>query len=138
MPTTLRAHVLTLFAAAGLSSLLAASGAGAADPHCKLGDTADCTAKCTKNDGESCASLGWMYVIGKGVTKSSAQALSYLQKGCTAGSSRGCVDLAYLYEWGIGVAKDEARALSDYKKACDSKDLYGCAHLGALYEFGKG
>src|SRR5450755_2179397 len=122
----LRSAVVLTLAGAAITLVTAAStDAGAAEAtSCKMGDFADCTAKCTKNDFDACATLGWMHVIAKGAPKDPAKALTFLQKACTGKSGRGCVDLAYLYEYGIGVPKDEAKALADYTSACNDKNLY--------------
>jgi len=99
---------------------------------CKPHDLGDCSRRCAKGEGSSCARAGVMYRDGRGVAVDSAKAWSLLGDACGAGDAFGCAELSRLYLTDDGTRRDVARAADLARAACDGGDGHGCAYLAAI------
>ena len=85
------------------------------------------------NDADGCASLGYNYKYGYGITKDLTLANKYNKKACDAGSGRGCNYLGVNYRDGAGFEKNMQNAYSYFKKSCyDYNYARGCTNLGEI------
>ena len=91
-----------------------------------------------QGSAEAQASLGLMYLIGRGVPRDYEQAFTWSSKGAVAGSSRAQFDLGYLYLRGLGTTQDLAKAFFWFQKAAASGSIPAQADLGMLYLKGWG
>jgi TPR repeat protein len=66
--------------------------------------------------GAQC-SLGYMYVVAKGVKQDLAQAKFWFEKAAAQGHDKAQFTLGYMYSEGEGVKKDQAQAKFWFEKA---------------------
>jgi uncharacterized protein len=93
---------------------------------------------CSGGYTPSCAKLGFLYQMGRGVNKDVMRAVALYAQACTPAGTTGCNNLGIMYRDGLGVTKDDARAVALYKQACDGGNAVGCMNLGFMYEKGRG
>lgn len=93
---------------------------------------------CDLDYARGCASLGWNYFRGLGVSQDYTSARPFLEKGCDGDNSSACSNLGELYQNGWGVIEDQPRAVSLFRKSCDLGSGYGCNELGWHYDVGQG
>lgn len=99
-----------------------ARAAAAFETSCDLGQSA------------SCAELGYLYMLGKGVTKDPTRGEQLLKKACDAEDGVGC--------GGMAIARHEQRDLTAAhrfaEEACRLQDRGGCRFLATLLLKGDG
>lgn len=89
---------------------------------------------CDGGDQEACRDLGEMYEFGRGVNRSTIDALRLYEQACEAGVLDACLDVGWLYRKGsYDLASDFAKSEAFYRKACDGGLIKGCHQMGALY-----
>ena len=93
---------------------------------------------CANGGLSGCVGLGFMYLMGEGVTQDYSEAHRLYVKACDGGNMTGCYSLGYLYDQGDGVTQDRVQARRLYRKACDGNEWRGCSSLGFLWEHGQG
>jgi hypothetical protein len=108
-------------------------------PEC-VNDPADCTAKCTAGNANSCLILGAMYETGRGgLAVDKAKAAVLYKRACDGGAALACAGLGVFYERGEGgLAVDKAKAVALAQRACDGGSDLGCYNLAVAYERGDG
>jgi uncharacterized protein len=77
-----------------------------------------------------------MLMLGSGVAKDEAKAISLLTQACDAGVAAGCYNLGVLHA-GRGVARSVA-AVRLFDKSCALGEAAACQALGAAHETGQG
>ncbi len=82
--------------------------------------------------------IGIMHTQGKGVEKSSAEALRWLGRAASQGYAEAEFRLGVIHEFGHGVAEDKATALAYYEQAANHAHVEAQLRLSGLYEFGIG
>jgi TPR repeat protein len=82
--------------------------------------------------------LGVMYMLGKGVPKDDAMAVTWYRKAANQGNPDGQWSLGLMYFYGTGVAQDYAAAAAWFRKAADQGDADAQYNLGVMYYFGQG
>ncbi|MFQ5754727.1 MAG: protein kinase [Acidiferrobacterales bacterium] len=82
--------------------------------------------------------LGFLYVMGRGVTQDEAEAATWFRKAAAQGLADAQYNLGTLYESGRGVTRDEAEAARWYGKAAAQGHVYAQAALGNMYASGHG
>ncbi|GMQ90009.1 MAG: hypothetical protein BMS9Abin10_0351 [Gammaproteobacteria bacterium] len=82
--------------------------------------------------------LGFLYIMGRGVAQDDAQAASWFVSAAEQGLADAQYNLATMYESGRGVAQDNAQAASWYGKAAAQGHVYAQAALGGMYASGRG
>ena len=90
---------------------------------------------CYFDDGESCSSLGQMY-LNEGADKDLEKAAILLKKGCDLNIGESCTMLAYLYQSGDGVPQDNNLAIRLFQKGCDLNYDHACSSLAFKYKIG--
>ncbi|MCK6536956.1 MAG: sel1 repeat family protein [Polyangiaceae bacterium] len=111
---------------------------GSAPHACKVGDVSDCTAQCQRGSLASCDTLGLMYLIGRGVTASDAEALKLFDKACTGKSDSGCFHLGLMVREGRGIAKSAVKGLELMFPACEAGLAMACGVAGRDFFAGLG
>ena len=83
---------------------------------------------CEMDDGHpvGCASVGEMYMEGKGVQRDYAKARPYLEVGCEYEVAEACRLLGRLYRDGLGVSRSDATARTYDEWACYFGDDEAC------------
>ncbi len=99
---------------------------------------ADAMEGCANGDGAHCYSVGYSYVMGRGVERDTPKGLDFLGQACGSGYGHGCFFTARLYEEGRHVPADAGRALAYHDRACDAGWSQSCTHLAGLYADGLG
>lgn len=82
--------------------------------------------------------LGFMFELGLGVPKNSAEAVKWHLKAATQGQISSQVALGGIYKNGQGVPRNEAEAARWYRKAADLGNLTGQLNIGLMYDLGLG
>ena len=77
--------------------------------------------------------LGDLYLIGRGVAQSHADAMDYYRQAADKGDE---FSLGVVYAEGKGVPQDYAQALTWYRKAADQGDIRAQSAIGSLYHMG--
>src|ERR1700683_4805015 len=80
-------------------------------------DMTDWQALANKGDPRAQREVGLMYLTGRGVKQSSADALNWFRKAADQGNAKAQCDIGFLYSSGTGVKWDLAEALKWYLKA---------------------
>ncbi|MBD1433913.1 sel1 repeat family protein [Sphingobacterium sp. DN00404] len=91
-----------------------------------------------QGNAEAQNQLGYMYLHGKGVTKSDVEAVKLFQKAAEQGNSDAYTNLGYCYANGRGVGRDNAEAVKWYRKAVNLGDATAINNLGYMYKHGLG
>jgi TPR repeat protein len=92
----------------------------------------------------SCTQMGeFLEAGGSGLTKDSAKAVAFFERGCDKGDEQACVDLGFSLREGLGTQKDAAKARDVFAKGCKKNEQgkwqgKGCVWLGEAYEDGIG
>lgn len=89
-----------------------------ADDSCEYGNVAECRDQCERGNGDSCSTLGVMYVNGASVERDEVAAGKLYQKACDLESAQGCYALHSALVHGVGMQKDADRATTIAGKAC--------------------
>ena len=89
---------------------------------------------CAQGRGADCTAAGNLFLTGKGVEKSVAEALSLFKRACHLKSMAGCVKSGDIMS-AQGHHRDARRA---YERACDSGVALACAKLSDLWREGAG
>ena len=84
------------------------------------------------------ASLGFLYMEGKGVSRDYAEALRWVRKAADKGIPSAMQSLGYMYHLGRGVTRDYAKALRWYRKAAELGNPFSMNNLGSMYKNGEG
>lgn len=89
------------------------------------------------------ATLGLLYMKGKGVEQDYHKAREWLEKSAAQGEGRAQIFLGYMYANGQGVRQSYHKARELFEKAAEQEDDFGTQAeaqclLGALYEEGAG
>ena len=82
--------------------------------------------------------LGYYYVVGKGVPKDSRRAFSWFEKGAEAGDATAQYNLGISYRDGNGVAADPEKMIYWFRQAADQGYTDAQYSLGACYWDGDG
>ena len=82
--------------------------------------------------------LAGLYILGKGVPHSEAQAFKWMSKAGNQGIISAQTMLGTAYAGGIGVPQDYAKALGWYRKAADQGDAEAQVSIGEMYALGQG
>ncbi|WP_397579386.1 tetratricopeptide repeat protein [Sphingorhabdus sp.] len=82
--------------------------------------------------------LGFMYILGEGVPKDDAAAVSWSRKAAEQGVAQAQNNLGTMYYNGAGVTQDYTIAVSWYRKAADQGDAFTQNNLGLMYQNGEG
>ncbi|MBV7433802.1 sel1 repeat family protein [Cardiobacteriaceae bacterium TAE3-ERU3] len=93
---------------------------------------------CDKGNADSCAAVGTMYQLGRGVAQDIEQANRHLEQACELGSGDGCAVLASVYLSGQGVAQDLDKAYSMAANGCNVDNAIACMLLGSMQLSGQG
>jgi len=93
---------------------------------------------CDGGKFESCAVLGAMYELGKGVKQDYSKAVEFYTKACDGGHAMACDTLGVMYFSGNGVRQDNNKAFELFTRACDDGYAMGCNNLGTMYGGDKG
>ena len=88
--------------------------------------------QCGQADVSACASLGWLYHDGAGVTRDAARAAALFAKACAGGHADACLLEADARAEGRGVERDAERAGQLFQKACELGKPAGCTGVGVL------
>ena len=99
---------------------------------CAYGDADDCKAQCDAGDAGSCANLGLMYDVGRGLKADTLRAAELFQTACEKGNAPSCGRLGEMFLAGSGPAADEVRAREFLRRGCQGGWFEACTHLGAL------
>jgi TPR repeat protein len=91
-----------------------------------------------QGDADAQRMLGMMYLHGKGVSKSEAEACEWFEKAADQGNADAQCDLGTMYRNGLGVKKNEVTAFTWWKKAADQGYAMGQYGLGNMYLYGLG
>ena len=81
---------------------------------------------CQSGEKMGCENLAVMYVLGKGMSKDSASAIKFYEKGCELGSKEACSGAG-----GIYVSSDKEKARTLLNKGCELGDGFSCATAGS-------
>jgi TPR repeat protein len=82
--------------------------------------------------------LGYMYLVGEGVTKDSREAVKWYKKAAEQGLAPVQVVLGDMYEHGIGATKDLKEAVKWYREAAEQGDSQVQSRLGNMYADSRG
>ena len=102
---------------------------------CKIGEVADCLARCGKGGMESCYRAARSYSSGTGVAKDSPKSRELFRAGCEGGGGNACNGWAVSFREGAGVPQDHAVAAAIFERACTLGSTKGCVNAGALWHF---
>lgn len=91
-----------------------------------------------KGNAKAQCNLGWMYLIGDGVTQDNAKALKWLKMSAEQGYASGQVYYGMMFDWGRGVTQSDTEAVKWYRKAAEQGDSYGQFWYGYMYDSGRG
>jgi hypothetical protein len=86
---------------------------------------------CKAGHQKSCAELGIIYQLGKGVTKDEGKAMALFQPACAAGVAFACTGIGNILVAG-GAARDISRARDAYEKGCTDDYPGGCYAFGVV------
>ena len=89
---------------------------------------------CTLNEGQACASLGYMYLNGIHTSKDKVKALNILKKSCDLNNGLGCNNLATLYN---NSTNNQTKTFKLLEKACNLNSGLACFNLGVAYQIGQ-
>jgi TPR repeat protein len=89
-------------------------------------------------DARAQASVGKLYIDGRGVTQNFAEALKWFRMSAAQNDVRGFANLGYAYRNGRGVPQDHVQANQWYKKAADQGYAGGQVGLAVAYFLGHG
>lgn len=103
---------------------------------CIPGDLEECDQKCESGSGDSCVTLGTMYVNGQGVEVDREEAAALYQEACDLDSPQGCYALYSSYLYGVGIKQDSSRGLEFAKKACTLGHQDSCAIVSTNEQLG--
>jgi len=95
-------------------------------------------AEAQKGDSEAQGWCGYMYLLGKGVSKDLKEALKWYQKGAEQGDNLALNGLGYMYQYGKGVSKDLQEAVKFYRKAAEQGYPKSQSNFGLMLAQGKG
>lgn len=95
-------------------------------------------AEAKKGDAEAQGWTGYMYLLGKGVSRDYGEALKWYRKGAEQGDNLALNGLGYMYENGKGVSQDYGEAARWYRKAAEQGYAKSQNNLGLLYGQGRG
>jgi TPR repeat protein len=79
-------------------------------------------------------SLGWFYLLGKGVGKDESQAFSWSRKAAAIGNAQAMNNLGWMYQNGYGVAQDRQLAIDWFRKAARLGNEQAKTNLRSLGE----
>ena len=82
--------------------------------------------------------LGWMYLLGDGVTSDAAEAGKWFRKAAEQGHQMAQFNLALVYYHGKDVTQDYAEAAKWFQKAAEQGSAASQRFLGAMYDEGQG
>lgn len=91
-----------------------------------------------KGNAKAQCNLGWMYLIGDGVTQDNAKALKWLKMSAEQGYASGQVYYGMMFDWGRGVTQSDTEAVKWYRKAAEQGNSYGQFWYGYMYDSGRG
>ena len=89
-----------------------------------------------KGHVEAQASMGHLYLLGKGVRQNDKEAAKWLEKAAQKGHTFSQFNLAAMFEEGRGVSTDVKKALTWYRKAAEQGDANAQNNLGRFYSEG--
>ncbi len=120
--------------------LFTALFAMAAAAPCVEGDAAQCEARCTAGDAESCYRLARMHSQGNGIPVDEARAEQLFKRACDAGNGNGCNGLAFhfLEEDGERPWRDPAQAAALFDKGCRLGSAKACTNGGWQVQYERG
>jgi TPR repeat protein len=95
-------------------------------------------AEAQKGDSEAQGWCGYMYLLGKGVSKDLGEALKWYRKGADQGDNLALNGLGYMYQYGKGVSKDLQEAVKFYGKAAEQGYPKSQSNFGLMLAQGKG
>lgn len=101
---------------------------------CSSGDVGECRSQCDKGNARSCATLGFMYEKGQGVSENPASARMAYEKACDKGDIDGCTGLAYIFSKSDDAAL-KAKSTAVFEKACARGSGRACSGLGQQARF---
>ena len=83
-------------------------------------------------------SLGFLYHVGKGVTKNYKEAVKWYRLSAEKGFAKGQNSLGLMYEFGKGVTKDYKEAVKWYRLSAEQGFVLAQVVLGTKYASGQG
>lgn len=78
--------------------------------------------------------LGWLYVLGHGVSQDYEEAIQWFRKAAEQGDSDAQTNLGSLYLLGDRIPQDYTEALKWLRAAADQGNLFAQTKLGIMYE----
>jgi TPR repeat protein len=97
--------------------------------RCAFGDGEGCRAQCAGGDAASCAALGYMHLIGRGVEKAAKQAYELSLRACDGGDRLACANAAMAADE-IPEPRPKVDVFDLYERSCTRGDAEACYGLG--------
>jgi TPR repeat protein len=91
-----------------------------------------------QGNADAQASLGAIYLFGKGVEQDYVEAVKWLRKSAEQGNADAQYNLGMAYDLGKGVEQDYVEAVKWYRRSAEQGDADAQYNLGEIYLFGKG
>ena len=90
-----------------------------------------------RGDARAQASLGFMYLFGRGVPQNHAEAAKWFRKAAEQGFAGAQCTLGLMYDKGQGIPQDYAEALKWYRKAAEQGETMAQFSLGTMCAVGQ-
>ncbi len=90
-----------------------------------------------RGDARAQASLGFMYLFGRGVPQNHAEAAKWFRKAAEQGFAGAQYNLGFMYDRGDGVPQNYAEALKWYRKAAEQGEAMAQFSLGTMCAVGQ-
>jgi len=91
-----------------------------------------------QGDSEAQFVIGWMYAVGKGVSKDNQAALKWFLVSAEQGNASGQLGVGWMYKEGHGVPQDYYKAMKWFRLSAEQGDEIAQWHLGWMYANGQG
>lgn len=108
-------------------------GCGYAEHERREQAAASALESCSAGDQVACTELGEMYQLGRGVTRSSKEAIRYYRPACDEGVLRACNKLGLIYQGDFDLPADFGKVQSYLRDACEAGYTDSCYNLAAFY-----
>ena len=87
-------------------------------------------------DSDAQEIIGQMYILGKGVTQSDAEAIKWYRLAADQGNSHAQGTVGFMYALGDGVIQNDFEALKWFRLAADQGYAVAQNEIGSLYQYG--